>query len=94
MDAWVLRTEKAAGIFLGAIAIVTFISVSLRGTLGFAIPDGFDVSRLMLATAMFWGIASTSHRNEHVGRHPLGNCSRPPGGAGWTWWRPRSRSPS
>ena len=66
MDAWVLRTEKAAGIFLGAIAFVTFISVSLRGTFGFAIPDGFDVSRLMLATAMFWGIASTSFRNDHI----------------------------
>src|ERR671912_1231177 len=66
MDAWVLRTEKAAGVFLGAIAFVTFVSVSLRGTLGFAIPDGFDVSRLMLAVAMFWGIASTGFRNEHI----------------------------
>jgi TRAP-type C4-dicarboxylate transport system permease small subunit len=66
MDRWVLRTEKAAGIFLGAIALITFASVTLRGTLGFAIPDGFDVSRLMLAIAMFWGIASTSYRNEHI----------------------------
>jgi TRAP-type transport system small permease protein len=66
MERWVLRTEKAAGVFLGLIALVTFVSVSLRGTLGFAIPDGFDVSRLMLATAMFWGIASTSYRNEHI----------------------------
>ena len=60
MDAWVLRTEKAAGIFLGAIALITFASVTLRATLGFAIPDGFDVSRLMLAIAMFWGLASTT----------------------------------
>jgi TRAP-type C4-dicarboxylate transport system permease small subunit len=66
MDRWVLRTEKAAGVFLGAIALITFLSVTFRGTLGFAIPDGFDVSRLMLAVAMFWGIASTSYRNEHI----------------------------
>src|SRR5918998_2568683 len=66
LDRWVLRTEKAAGAFLGAIALVTFLSVTLRATLGFAIPDGFDVSRLMLAVAMFWGIASTSYRNEHI----------------------------
>lgn len=66
LDRWVLRTEKAAGLFLGAIALVTFLSVTLRATLGFAIPDGFDVSRLMLAVAMFWGIASTGYRNEHI----------------------------
>lgn len=66
MERWVLRTERAAGLFLGAIALITFVSVSLRGTLGFAIPDGFDVSRLMLAVAMFWGIASTGFRNEHI----------------------------
>jgi TRAP-type C4-dicarboxylate transport system permease small subunit len=66
MERWVVRTEKAAGVFLGAIALVTFVSVTLRGTLGFAIPDGFDVSRLMLAVAMFWGIASASYRNEHI----------------------------
>jgi TRAP-type C4-dicarboxylate transport system permease small subunit len=66
MEAWVLRTEKAAGVFLGAIALIIFVSVTLRGTFGFAIPDGFDVSRLMLAIAMFWGIASTSYRNEHI----------------------------
>jgi TRAP-type C4-dicarboxylate transport system permease small subunit len=66
VERWVLRTERAAGLFLGAIALITFVSVSLRGTLGFAIPDGFDVSRLMLAVAMFWGIASTGFRNEHI----------------------------
>jgi TRAP-type C4-dicarboxylate transport system permease small subunit len=66
VERWVLRTERAAGLFLGAIALITFVSVSLRGTLGVAIPDGFDVSRLMLAIAMFWGIASTSYRNEHI----------------------------
>jgi TRAP-type C4-dicarboxylate transport system permease small subunit len=66
VERWVLRTEKAAGIFLGAVALITFASVTLRVTLGFAIPDGFDVSRLMLAIAMFWGIASTSYRNDHI----------------------------
>jgi TRAP-type C4-dicarboxylate transport system permease small subunit len=66
MERWVLRTEKAAGLFLGAIALITFLGVTLRATLGFAIPDGFDLSRLLLAVAMFWGIASTSYRNEHI----------------------------
>lgn len=66
MDRWVLRIEKAAGLSLAAVALITFVSVSLRGTVGFAIPDGFDISRLLLAVAMFWGIASTGYRNEHI----------------------------
>src|ERR671917_79377 len=66
LDRWVLRTEKAAGAFLGAIALVTFLSVTLRATLGIGIPDGFDVSRLMLAVAMFWGIATAGYRNEQI----------------------------
>jgi TRAP-type C4-dicarboxylate transport system permease small subunit len=66
MERWVLRTEQVAGLFLGAIAAITFASVILRGAFGLAIPDGFDISRLMLAVAMFWGIASTSFRNEHI----------------------------
>ena len=66
MNRWVLRTEKAAGLFLAAIAFITFMSVVVRALFGIGIPDGFDVSRLMLAVAMFWGIAAASYRNEHI----------------------------
>ena len=66
MNRWVLRTEKMAGLFLGAIAFVTFTSVLVRALFGIGIPDGFDVSRLMLAVAMFWGIATASYRNEQI----------------------------
>ena len=66
MERWVQITEKAAGLFLAAIAVITFASVLLRGTIGYAIPDGFDISRLMLAVTIFWGIACTGYRNEHI----------------------------
>jgi TRAP-type C4-dicarboxylate transport system permease small subunit len=66
MDRWVLRTERAAGFFLAVITCLTFINVLLRNVFGFAIPDGFDISRLMLAVTIFWGIASTGYRNEHI----------------------------
>ena len=66
MNRWVLRTEKAAGLFLAAIAFITFVSVAVRALFGIGIPDGFDVSRLMLAVAMFWGIATASYRSEHI----------------------------
>jgi TRAP-type C4-dicarboxylate transport system permease small subunit len=58
-------TEKAAGIFLAAIAALTFMSVVLR-VFSIAIPDWYDISRLMLGVTVFWGIASTCYRNEHI----------------------------
>ncbi len=59
-------TEKAAGIFLAAIVTLTFVSILLRAFFGFAIPDWFDLSRLTLGIAIFWGIATTSYRDEHI----------------------------
>lgn len=59
-------TERAAGIFLAAIVALTFISIMLRAFFSMAIPDWFDLSRLMLGVAIFWGIATTSYRDEHI----------------------------
>ena len=59
-------TERAAGIFLAAIVALTFVSIGLRAALSTTIPDWFDLSRLFLGIAIFWGIASTSYRNEHI----------------------------
>ena len=59
-------TERAAGIFLAAIVALTFVSIMLRAFLSMAIPDWFDLSRLMLGVAIFWGIATTSYRDEHI----------------------------
>ena len=59
-------TERAAGIFLAAIVALTFVSIMLRAFFSMAIPDWFDLSRLMLGVAIFWGIATTSYRDEHI----------------------------
>ena len=59
-------TERAAGIFLAAIVALTFVSIMMRAFLNTAIPDWFDLSRLMLGVAIFWGIATTSYRDEHI----------------------------
>lgn len=59
-------TERAAGIFLAAIVALTFFSIMLRAFVNTAIPDWFDLSRLMLGVAIFWGIATTSYRDEHI----------------------------
>jgi TRAP-type C4-dicarboxylate transport system permease small subunit len=59
-------TERAAGLFLAAIVALTFISIMLRALFSTTIPDWFDLSRLFLGIAIFWGIATTSYRDEHI----------------------------
>jgi TRAP-type C4-dicarboxylate transport system permease small subunit len=80
LDAVIDFTERAAGVFLAAIVVLTFVSVTLRARLGIAVPDWFDLSRLTLGVAIFWGIASTSYRDEHIQVDVV-----------WEWLGPRGR---
>jgi len=80
IDTTVGFTERAAGIFLAAIVGLTFVSVGLRATITWTIPDWFDLSRLTLGVAIFWGIASTSYRDEHIQVDFV-----------WEWFGPRGR---
>jgi TRAP-type C4-dicarboxylate transport system permease small subunit len=80
VDRLIDGTERAAGLFLAAIALVVFVSVVLRGVFRTAIPDWYDLSRLMLGVAIFWGIAATSYRNAHIKVDIL-----------WEWSGPRGR---
>jgi TRAP-type C4-dicarboxylate transport system permease small subunit len=80
LDAVIDFTERAAGIFLAAIVALTFVSVTLRRAIGWTIPDWFDLSRLALGVAIFWGIASTSYRDEHIQVDFV-----------WEWLGPRGR---
>ena len=73
-------TEKAAGVFLAVIVALTFTSIMLRALLSTTIPDWFDLSRLMLGVAIFWGIATTSYRDEHIQVDFL-----------WEWAGPRGK---
>ena len=43
-----------------------FISVILRNTMNYAIPDSFDIGRMLLGILIFWGIAATSYRGGHI----------------------------
>ena len=58
--------EGAAGLFLAFIAALTFVSVLCRYVFHTVIPDGFDIGRLMLGVAVFWGIAGAACRNDHI----------------------------
>lgn len=58
--------ERLAAWFLAAVAALTFVSVILRYFFAWAIPDTNDISRLLLAILIFWGMAGTSYRGEHI----------------------------
>lgn len=60
------RVELVAGLLLLAVALLTFATVMLRWLFNFGLPDSFDLSRMMLGTAMFWGIALAGFHNRHI----------------------------
>ncbi|MDN2583222.1 TRAP transporter small permease [Aquibium sp. ELW1220] len=58
--------DGAAAIFLAIITALTFVAVLLRYVFNLPFPGSFDVSRLLLGVAIFWGIAAAAWRNEHI----------------------------
>lgn len=66
MKSFIDKVELIAGLLLGAIAVLTFSAVMLRWLFNYGLPDAFDFSRLLLGTAMFWGIALAGFHNRHI----------------------------
>ena len=66
MDRFIDTIEWIAAGFVGIVALDVFLSVLLRNTLNYAIPDSFDIGRMLLGILIFWGIAATSYRGTHI----------------------------
>jgi TRAP-type C4-dicarboxylate transport system permease small subunit len=66
MDRFIDSIEWIAAFFVGIVALDIFLSVLLRNTLNYAIPDSFDIGRMLLGILIFWGIAATSYRGTHI----------------------------
>lgn len=66
LDRAVTTIEKIGGLFLLAVAVLTFVMVILRKFFDTAIPDWFDFSRLMQGIAISWGIAAACYRGGHI----------------------------
>jgi TRAP-type C4-dicarboxylate transport system permease small subunit len=66
MDRFIDTIEWIAAGFVGIVAANIFIAVLLRNLFNYAIPDSFDVGRLLLGILIFWGIAATSYRGTHI----------------------------
>jgi len=60
--------------FVGIVAANIFISVLLRNTLNYSVPDSFDIGRMLLGNFDLWGIAATSYRGGINRRPDLGQC--------------------
>jgi TRAP-type C4-dicarboxylate transport system permease small subunit len=66
MDRFIDTIEWIAAGFVGIVAANIFLAVILRNTLNYAIPDSFDLGRMLLGILIFWGIAATSYRGGHI----------------------------
>jgi TRAP-type C4-dicarboxylate transport system permease small subunit len=66
MDRFIDMIEWIAAGFVGLVALDIFVSVLLRNIFNYAIPDSFDIGRLLLGILIFWGIAATSYRGAHI----------------------------
>jgi TRAP-type C4-dicarboxylate transport system permease small subunit len=65
-DRIILGAERVAAGFLAFVTALTFVSVVLRYVFSWSIPDSYDLSRNFLGILIFWGIAVTSFRGEHI----------------------------
>jgi TRAP-type C4-dicarboxylate transport system permease small subunit len=66
MDRFIDGIELIAACFVGIVAADIFISVMLRYFFAIQIPDAYDFGRLLLGILIFWGIAATSYRGNHI----------------------------
>lgn len=58
--------DFGAALFLVVITILTFTAVVMRYVFSLAFPGSFDVARLLLGVAIFWGIAVAAYRKSHI----------------------------
>jgi TRAP-type transport system small permease protein len=66
MDRFIDGIELVAAFFAGIVALDIFVSVMLRYFFSVQIPDSYDFGRLLLGILIFWGIAATSYRGNHI----------------------------
>ena len=66
MDRFIDTIEWIAACSSASSPLNIFIAVLLRNFFSYAIPDSFDIGRMLLGILIFWGIAATSYRGGHI----------------------------
>jgi TRAP-type C4-dicarboxylate transport system permease small subunit len=72
-------TETVAAVFLLLIALLTAANVALRDLASVQIPDWFDGTKLLMAIALFWGIAVATYHAGHIAVDIVWEHLRAPG---------------
>lgn len=58
--------EYGAAAFLAVVTMLTFVAVIMRYVFNAPVPDSYDFTRLMICIAVFWGLACSCWRGEHI----------------------------
>jgi len=66
MRRFLAATETVAAVFLLLIALLTAANVALRDLVSVQIPDWFDGTKMLMAIALFWGIAVATYHGGHI----------------------------
>ena len=66
LNQWLRGIEYVASTALFALMLVVFVSVGLRFVFNSPLKDQFDLSRMFLGVAVFWGIAAACASDEYV----------------------------
>lgn len=66
MKRLIAATETVAAVFLLLIAVLTAANVALRDLFSVQIPDWFDGTKMLMAIALFWGIAIATYHAGHI----------------------------
>jgi TRAP-type C4-dicarboxylate transport system permease small subunit len=66
MELTVRVVERIAGVFLGLVALLVFLSVVLRYGFSINLPDAFDLSQYLQGIAIMWGLAVATYRSGHI----------------------------
>jgi TRAP-type C4-dicarboxylate transport system permease small subunit len=66
MKRFIAATETVAAVFLLLIALLTAANVALRDLASVQIPDWFDGTKMLMAIALFWGIAVATYHAGHI----------------------------
>ncbi|HSD53699.1 MAG TPA: TRAP transporter small permease [Burkholderiales bacterium] len=66
MDRFIRAVDGIAAAFMFFVAFFTLVAVIGRKFVDWSPPDYFDLARLALGIAIFWGIASACYRNGHI----------------------------
>lgn len=74
----VRTVEGIAAIALLAMLALVCASVTMRYLFNRPIPDTFDLSRMFLGVAVFWGIAAACVRDDHIRGDLLQGVLKPP----------------